>query len=98
MCWPGQARQQGERPSDGSAQAASEFLRALRKPLMQDISHWTGLHEHIVRSLIEHFIVRAQQLSLWLHESANERTRTKLTVYATTLCMNRLYKGDFIIK
>jgi Putative zinc-binding metallo-peptidase len=90
--------QQGEPASEGGVQAASEFMRTLRQPLVQDISHWTGLHEHIVRSLIEHFISRAGQLSLWLHEPEAERVRTKLTVYATTLCMNRLYKGDFIIK
>jgi hypothetical protein len=77
---------------------AAEFVRSQRRTLVGNISYWTGLHEGIVRSLIEHFADRCEQLSLWLLEEEREELLSKLTVYATTLCMNRLYKGDFIIK
>jgi hypothetical protein len=87
-----------ERPEGAAARPASAFLRDVRRQLVANISYWTGLHESIVRSLIEHFIARADALSLWLREDARERLLSELTAFATTLCMNRLYKGDFIIK
>lgn len=88
----------GSRASQEQTQPASEFLRALRRTLVGNVSYWTGLHEGIVRSLIEHFIVRADALSLRVRDDAREALSANLTVYVTTLCMNRLYKGDFIIK
>jgi hypothetical protein len=77
---------------------ASAFLRERRRALVSDIAYWTGLHEDIVRSLIEHFIERAAALALWLYTHEGVALAPRLTAYATTLCMNRLYKGDFVIK
>ncbi|MDB4989598.1 MAG: hypothetical protein JWN04_4776 [Myxococcaceae bacterium] len=88
----------GEPCRDEPTRPASALLHELRRSLVHDISYWTGLHEHVVRSLVEHFAARCASLSLWLYESEREALLTRLTVYATTLCMNRLYKGDFIIK
>jgi hypothetical protein len=85
------------RPS-APARPASEFLAVARRGLVANISYWTGLHESIVRSLIEHFAARSRALDLWLRDDQRERVLVALTAYATTLCMNRLYKGDFIIK
>ena len=89
---------QGVPQSGLPTQAASELLHEQRMSLVHTISYWTGLHEHIVRSLIEHFATRALLLSLWLYRDERESLLPKLTAYATTLCMNRLYKGDFIIQ
>jgi hypothetical protein len=86
-------------PSAGAATIrASDFLGAQRRAIVANISYWTGLHEGIVRSLVEHFAERCEALELWLFEQDREALLVKLTAYATTLCMNRLYKGDFIIK
>jgi hypothetical protein len=88
--------QQGPRPN--GALAAEKFVLELRRQLVSDIGYWTGLHESIVRSLIEHFALRARELGLWLREEDRARLALRLTSYATTLSMNRLYKGDFVIK
>jgi hypothetical protein len=88
--------QEGPRPE--GALSAEEALLELRRQLVSDIGYWTGLHESIVRSLIEHFAARARALGLWLHAKDRERLSLRVATYATTLAMNRLYKGDFVIK
>jgi hypothetical protein len=88
----------GPLPAGVDTRPASAFLRSLRRTLVGNVSYWTGLHEGIVRSLIEHFAARADALSLWVRDDTREALSANLTVYVTTLCMNRLYKGDFIIK
>jgi hypothetical protein len=87
-----------EGAATAARQPAAQFLRSMRRRLVVDIAYWTGLQESAVRSLFEHFIERAEALGLELRDDARERLLTNLTAYATTLCMNRLYKGDFIIK
>lgn len=89
---------EGAPPSGAASLDAATFLRQLRRALVHDIAYWTGLHEGIVRSLIEHFAARAEALGLWLDESERGPLAMRVTAYATTLAMNRLYKGDFIIK
>lgn len=88
----------GPVPDGVATRPASAFLRALRRSLVSNVSHWTGLHEGIVRSLIDHLDERADALELWMRDERRETLSANLTVYVTTLCMNRLYKGDFIIK
>jgi hypothetical protein len=88
----------GTPPHDRPTRSAGAYLRAMRRTLVGNISYWTGLHESVVRSLIEHFIERADALGLWLRDDEREALTANLTVYTTTLCMNRLYKGDFITK
>jgi len=87
----------GPRPSEGTRDADA-YLRSVRRAVVGNIGYWTGLHEGIVRSLLDHFAARCTALGLWLHADDHEATLVKLTAYATTLCMNRLYKGDFVIK
>jgi hypothetical protein len=89
---------QGVPTSSAGVEKASSFVRERRRALVGNIAYWTGLHESIVRSLIEHFVERCEALSLWLIAEEREELYAKLTAYATTLCMNRLYKGDFVIK
>ncbi|MET0287033.1 MAG: hypothetical protein ABW352_21295 [Polyangiales bacterium] len=88
--------QEGLAPPD--ALPAARFLQELRRTLVGDIGYWTGLHESIVRSLIEHFAARARVLGLWLRVQDRDRLALRVATYATTLAMNRLYKGDFVIK
>ena len=51
-----------------------------------------------MRSLVEHLAQRASALDLWLKKHEEVELLLQLTAYVTTLCMNRLYKGDFVIK
>ena len=77
---------------------AYELLERQRRRLVSDISYWTGLHETHVRSLIVHFTERAKALELWADPAHTAELLMRLTAYATTLCMNKLYKGDFVIR
>jgi hypothetical protein len=80
------------------AQSAGELIRHERRALSAAIGYWTGLGDATIRSLLEHLAERAERLELWL--PARERTRCvlELASYTTALCMNRLYKGDFVVK
>ena len=77
---------------------AHEFLSRYRRRISENISYWTGLNEVVVRSLIFHFIDDCRKLDLWVDMDKVPVTLIELTAFAATLCMNRLYKGDFIIK
>ena len=77
---------------------AHQFLGEHSRQLVSNINYWTGLNDALVRSLIRHFIERSQELKLWADPAKKLKTLTEITAYATTLCMNKLYKGDFIIK
>lgn len=77
---------------------AHEFLMEFRRRLVENICYWTGLNDAVVRSLLLHFIDHCKDLDLWVDPDAIEDTLIRVTAYATALCMNRLYKGDFIVK
>lgn len=74
------------------------FLSRSRRRLGEEIGYWTGLHGDAIKSLLYHFVERARELDLWVDPKKREAILIELSVYATTLCMNRIYKGDFIIK
>lgn len=77
---------------------AHTFIAELRRPLTAGIAYWTGLSENVIRSLLEHLAERARVLELCLPLAERARLSLELSTYATTLCMNRLYKGDFVVK
>jgi hypothetical protein len=77
---------------------AAGFLARHRRELLRAIAYWTGLYDVQVRSLIAHLIARAKDLDLRVDPARHDRMLTDLVAFATTLCMNKLYKGDFIIK
>jgi hypothetical protein len=77
---------------------ASKFLARHRREIMKATAYWTGLHDVLVRSLISHFVERSKLLGLWVDPRKSSQVLTDLVAFSTTLCMNKLYKGDFIIK
>ena len=77
---------------------AHHFLLNHRRELVRNIFYWTGLNEGTVRSLIDHFIERCKLLNLYVSPDKSHEVLMEITVYATTLSMNKLYKRNFIIK
>ena len=77
---------------------AHRFLIRYRRQLVDNICYWTGLQDVVVRSLLLHFIDHCRELGLWVDPEKTDEDLIQVTAYATTLCMNRLYKGDFIVK
>jgi hypothetical protein len=88
----------GPRPAGVPVAAASELITAQRRALISTVVYWTGVHDHTVRALVEHLAERSHALGLWFHLEDEARLLMQLVSYVTTLCMNRLYKGDFIVK
>jgi len=79
-------------------QPADKFLQSHRREMVRGIAYWTGLNDVIVRSLINHLIERGKALKLWVNPQKSQRALLDLLSFSTTLCMNKLYKGDFVIK
>jgi len=77
---------------------AHQFLLKHRRSLIRNITYWTGINDVTVRSLLQHFADRAKSLQLYVNTEKSLEILMELTAYATTLCMNKLYKGQFIIK
>jgi hypothetical protein len=77
---------------------AHEFLMQFRRRLVDHICYWTGLNDAVVRSLLLHFVDRCRELKLWVRPDEIEDTLVRVTAYATALSMNKVYKGDFIVK
>lgn len=82
----------------GSGEPAADFLRRHRRSILHQIAYWTGVLDADVRSLFDHFMDRSSALGLTVNRRNETALLTELTAYVTTLCMNRLYKGDFVIK
>jgi len=78
--------------------AADKFLSQYRRTLVWKINYWTGLNDSVVRGLVNHFIERAKSLKLWVDPRKSTDVLLEIVAYATTLSMNKLYKGDFVIK
>ena len=84
------------RPEREDAEPAGEFLGRHRKTIVKRVSHWTGVREGVVGSLIDHLIERANGLGLLAERRRTSRRLIDIIAYATTLTMNFLYNGSFI--
>ena len=78
--------------------SAHDFLKMHHRRLVRNIHYWTGLDDTLVRSLLLHLQERCKTLQLWCDPEKSNQHLIEIGAYATTLCMNRLYKGNFIIK
>jgi len=76
---------------------AHQFLIKHRRSLVRNITYWTGLNDATVRSLIQHFVNRCKSFEFYVNPEKSHEVLMEITVYATTLCMNNLYKGHFVI-
>jgi hypothetical protein len=84
------------RPERPDAEPAALFLERHRRRIVKRVSHWTGVREGIVGSLIDHLIERARGLGLVAERRRTARRLIDIIAYATTLAMNFLYIGTFI--
>lgn len=76
--------------------SADQFLVKHRRSLIRNITYWTGLNDTTVRSLIQHFVIRCKSFEFYVNPEKSDQVLMEITVYATTLCMNNLYKGHFV--
>jgi len=76
---------------------AGGFIEKNRTHLVDMISHWTGEGASSVEPLIDKLIARAKELDLNLSPRRQSRKLIEVTALATTLIMNYIYEGKFII-
>jgi hypothetical protein len=76
---------------------AGGFIEKNRTHLVDMISHWTGEGASSVEPLIDKLIARAKELDLNLSPRRQSRKLIEVTALATTLIMNYIYEGKFIL-
>jgi len=76
---------------------AGWFIEKNRTHLVEMISHWTGERISSVQPLIDKLIDRAKELNLNLSPHRQSRKLIEVTALATTLIMNYIYEGKFIV-
>ncbi len=84
------------RPEREDAEPAGEFLARHRHTIVKRVSHWTGVREGVVGSLVDHLVQRATALNLLAERRRTSRRLIDIIAYTTTLSMNYLYQGSFI--
>ncbi|MGB9700839.1 MAG: putative zinc-binding metallopeptidase [Thermodesulfobacteriota bacterium] len=87
--------------SNGKGQnriSAGVFIEKNRPHLVELISHWTGERTVSVEPLIDKLISRAKELNLNLSPHRQSRKLIEITAMATTLIMNYIYEGKFILR
>jgi hypothetical protein len=80
------------------SQAADAFITEHRRKIVLDVAYWTGLYDVRVRSLVNHLIERCRKLGLRVPARRTEAVLIDFMAFVTALCMNKLYKGDFVIQ
>jgi len=77
---------------------ADAFIAEHRRRIVSDVAYWTGLYDVQVRSLVNHLIERCKSLGLRVDPERRREPLIDFTAFVTALCMNKLYKGDFVIQ
>ena len=77
---------------------AAEILQGHREDLTDKIAYWTGVRRPIVRALVEAVIRHCGELKLYGDPSKEAAYLVELTAYGTTLAMNYLTRGRFVLK
>jgi hypothetical protein len=90
-------RNAGAGPREPSVDFAA-LLDAQRRRMGLDAAYWTGLYDVQVRSLISHLIERCRKLELRVPAGCEHAVLVDFAAFVTTLCMNKLYKGEFVLE
>ncbi len=90
MFFPKGRRRKGVRP-------AWEIVEAHRGTLIDRITYWTGVRRPVVRALVERIARSCHELELYAEEGRESHYLVELTTYGTTLAMNFLTRGKFML-
>src|SRR5437867_5954902 len=83
-------RRKGIRP-------AWELVEENRLPLTDKITYWTGVKRPVVRALVERIARTCRELQLHAEAGREAAYLVELTAYGTTLAMNYLTRGRFVL-
>jgi Putative zinc-binding metallo-peptidase len=77
---------------------AAELVAEHREALTDKIAYWTGVRRPIVRALVESIARHCDDLKLYGETGREPAYLVELTAYGTTLAMNYLTRGRFVLK
>lgn len=83
-------RRKGIRP-------AWELVEEHRTILTDKITYWTGVKRPVVRALLERIVRTLRELNLHAEIAREQVHLVELTAYGTTLAMNYLTRGRFVL-
>ncbi len=76
---------------------AADLLQAHRETLTDKITYWTGVKRPVVRALVERIIRTCRELGLQAATTREGEYLVELTAYGTTMAMNYLTRGRFVL-
>ncbi len=76
---------------------AADLLKENRKLLVDKVNYWTGAQRPLIRKLVEAIEQKTAQLGLRADTKHERAYLTEITVYATTLAMNYITRGKFVL-
>ncbi|MBI5364583.1 MAG: hypothetical protein HZA53_15505 [Planctomycetes bacterium] len=83
-------------PADAEKRAAAVLLRALERPLLDNIYRWTGHFPERTRTLMRHLAQRAEGLALVYPAREEAAATLAVTTLVTALAMNHVTSGDYL--
>ena len=75
---------------------AAALLAEHRRKIVFDVAYWTGLYDVRVRSLVNHLIEHSRKLDLRVPAQHTTAALIDFMAFITSLCMNKLYKGEYV--
>jgi hypothetical protein len=93
------ARRGTEAPNEESVRMgdAALLLRRQQDSLANSVYRWTGVDPDILRQLITYLVGRAKALSITYPLKERDAILVELSGFLSTLAMNYIYKGKFIV-
>lgn len=82
---------------DEDSNAASSLILRLDRELSADVYRWTGHFPERTRPLLRNLARRADALGLTYLGSSEESAIVALTVLITTLAMNYVHRGEYVL-
>jgi hypothetical protein len=76
---------------------AWEMLEPHRTTMTNKITYWTGVKRAIVRALVDRIVRTTRELGLQAEAGREGAYLVELTAYGTTLAMNYLTRGRFVL-
>jgi len=90
MFRPRGRRQKGIRP-------AAELVEENQLTLTDKVTYWTGVRRPVVKGLVERIARTCREKELYAEVAREPQLLVELTVFATTLAMNYLTRGRFVM-
>ena len=76
---------------------AADLLGEHREVMTDKITYWTGVKRPVVRALVDRIIRTCRELDLQAVKGKEGTYLVELTAYGTTLAMNYLTRGRFVL-